>query len=137
MNIKIRNGIEVQATGGLIVEQAWLQYASGPLVRDGNIINVGEKIKLHLIIQGWKGMNDVISIGATETITTDEGESLLQSGDMFADYSALALQAVQKISLSAVIDNIERLVDFFRVDFRVWSKMYAEQEIRGYYQFYI
>lgn len=137
MNIKIRNGIEVQATGGLIVEQAWLQYASGALVREGNIINLGEKIKLHLIIHEWKGINDVISIGATEIITTDEGETVLQSGDMFADYTSLSLQAVQKISLSAVIDNIERLVDYFQVDFRVWSKMYPEQQINGHYQFYI
>lgn len=137
MNIKIRNGIEVQANGGLVVEQAWLQYASGPLVRDGNIINVGEKIKVHLIIQGWRGIGDVISIGASEKITTDEGQCLLQADDMFADYATLSLQAVQKISLSAVIDNIDRLVDFFRVDFRIWSKMFAEQEIVGHYQFHI
>jgi hypothetical protein len=137
MNIKIRNGIQVEASGGLIVEQAWLQYASGPLVREGNIINVGEKIKIHLIIQGWKGMNDVISIGASECITTDEGQCLLEASDMFADYATLSLQAVQKISLSAVIDNIDRLVDFFKVDFRIWSKMYHEQEITGYYQFHI
>ncbi|CAL1518729.1 hypothetical protein [Chitinophaga sp. MM2321] len=137
MNIKIRNGIQVEANGGLIVEQAWLQYASGPLVRDGNIINVGEKIKIHLIIQGWKGMNDVISIGASERITTDEGQCLLEATDMFADYATLSLQAVQKISLSAVIDNIDRLVDYFKVDFRIWSKMYREQEITGYYQFHI
>ncbi|MDR2145499.1 MAG: hypothetical protein LBE91_03440 [Tannerella sp.] len=137
MNIKIRNGIEVQAEGGLVVEQAWLQYASGPLVRDGNIINIGEKIKIHFIIQGWKGMNDVISIGATETISTDEGQYVLQTGDMFADYATLSLQAVQKISLSAIIDDIDRLVDFFRVDFHIWSKMYPEQEIKGHYLFHI
>ncbi len=137
MNIKIRNGIQLEANGGLIVEQAWLQYASGPLVREGNIINIGEKIKLHLIIQGWKGINEVISIGASEKISTDEGLCVLQADDMFADYATLSLQAVQKISLSAVIDNIDRLVDFFRVDFRVWSKMYLDQELKGHYQFYI
>jgi hypothetical protein len=137
MNIKIRNGIQLEAGGGLVAEQAWLQYASGPLVRDGNIINVGEKIKLHLIIQGWKGVNDVISIGASEKITTNEGTCLLESTDMFADYATLSLQAVQKISLSAVIDSIDRLVDYFRVDFRVWSKMHPDQIINGHYQFYI
>lgn len=137
MNIKIRNGIAIKAVGGLIVEQAWLQYASGPLVREGNIINVGEKIKLHLIIQGWKGINDVISIGASEKITTDEGACLLRADDLFADYATLSLQAVQKISLSAIIDNIDRLVDFFKVDFRIWSKMFPEQEVIGHYQFHI
>jgi hypothetical protein len=85
---------------------------------------------------GYKS-NDVISIGASESITTDEGQCLLEAGDMFADYATLSLQAVQKISLSAVIDNIDRLVDFFKVDFRIWSKMYHEQEITGYYQFHI
>lgn len=137
MNIKIRNGIQVEATGDLIVEQAWLQYASGPLVREGNIVNIGEKIKLHLIIQGWKGIDEQIAIGAVEKITTDEGECVLQSSDMFADYPSLALKAVQKISLSAVIDDIDRLVDYFRVDFRIWSKMFPEQQINGSYQFYL
>ena len=137
MNIKIRNGIELQASGDLIVEQAWLQYASGPLVREGNIVNIGEKIKLHLIIQGWKGIDEQIAIGAVEKITTDEGKCLLQSSDMFADYPSLALKAVQKISLSAVIDDIDRLVDYFRVDFRIWSKMFPEQQINGSYQFYL
>lgn len=45
MNIKIRNGIQVKAEGGLIVEQAWLQYASGPLIREGNIVNTRRKNK--------------------------------------------------------------------------------------------
>lgn len=49
----------------------------------------------------------------------------------------LPLKAAEKISLSAVIDNIDRLVDYFRVDFKVWSKMYPEQEISGHYLFYI
>jgi hypothetical protein len=62
---------------------------------------------------------------------------MLQSGDMFADYASLSLQSVEKISLSAVIDNIDRLVDYFRVDFKVWSKLFPEQQINGYYQFYI
>ncbi len=137
MNIKIRNGIEVKAEGGLIVEQAWLQYASGPLVREGNVINLGEKIHLHFIIHGWKGINETISIGASEKITTDEGQCFLNEGDLFAHYDVLSLKAVEKISLSAVVDNIDRLVDYFRVDFHIWSKMFPEQEIKGHYQFHI
>jgi len=82
-------------------------------------------------------MNEAISIGASEKITTDEGQCFLNKGDLFQRYDVLPLKAVEKISLSAVIDNIDRLVDFFRVDFRIWSKMYPEQEINGYYQFYI
>ncbi|HRP89301.1 MAG TPA: hypothetical protein PKX92_04635 [Edaphocola sp.] len=137
MNIKIRNGIEVKAVGGLLVEQAWLQYAAGPLIREDNIINLGEKIQLHLIIQGWKGIDDEISIGATIKITTDEGQCFLNEADLFAQYDTLPLEAVQKISLSAIIDQIDRLVDFFRVDFRIYSKTFPEQEIEGYYLFLI
>lgn len=137
MNIKIRNGIQVKADGGLIVEQAWLQYANGPLIRDNNIINLGEKIHIHFVIHGWKGVDGDISIGASEKITTDEGQTFLDEGDLFARYDKLPLEAVGKLSLSAVVDNIDRLVDYFRVDFRIWSKMYPEQEINGYYLFYI
>jgi hypothetical protein len=82
-------------------------------------------------------MNETISIGASEKITTDEGQCFLHEDDLFARYDILPLKAVEKISLSAMIDNIDRLVDYFRVDFRIWSKMYFEQEINGYYQFYI
>lgn len=137
MNIKIRNGIEAKAAGGLIVEQAWLQYASGPLVRDGNTINLGEKINMHIIIIGWKGMNDLISIGASEKMTTDEGKCFLDEHDLFARYESFPLKAVEKLSLSTVVDNIDRLVDFFRIDFRIWNKMYTEQEVTGYYLFHI
>ena len=137
MNIKIRNGIEVKANGGLIVEQAWLQYAAGPLIREDNIINLGEKIHLHLVIHGWQGQGDVISIGASEMITTDEGQCFLNEGDLFARYETLPLEAVEKISLSAIIDNIDRLVDFFRLDFRIYSKMHEAQFIVGHYFFYI
>lgn len=137
MNIKIRNGIIVKGNGGLIVEQAWLQYAAGPLIRDGNIINLGEKINLHLVIQGWQGEGEVISIGASEMITTDEGKCFLNEGDLFARYETLPLKAVEKISLSAVVDNIDRLVDLFRVDFKVYSKMHPEQFVEGYYVFHI
>lgn len=137
MNIKIRNGIELKANGGLIVEQAWLQYAEGPLIREGNIVNLGEKIQLHLVIHGWQGQGDVISIGASEMITTDEGQCFLKEGDLFARYETLPLKAVEKISLSAVVDNIDRLVDFFRVDFRIYSKMHQEQFIEGFYLFHI
>ena len=137
MKIKIRNGIQVAASGGLLVEQAWLQSANGPLIREENLINLGEKIYLHLIIQGWIGQDENISIGASEKITTDEGLCFLNESDLFERYESLPLEAVNKISLSAIIENIDRLVDFFRVDFRVWSKLHPEQEITGYYQFYI
>ena len=137
MNIKIRNGIELKASGGLVVEQAWLQSSNGPLIREGNLINLGEKIQVHLIIHGWQGAGDRIAIGAAESITTDEGEEFLNEADLFARYESLPLEAVKKISLSAVIENIDRLVDYFRVDFRIYSKLHREQVIEGYYLLYI
>lgn len=137
MNIKIRNGITVQAYGGLIVEQAWLQYAEGPLIREGNLINLGEKIQLHLIIHGWRGQGDRISIGASEKLTTDEGLCFLDEEDLFARYDSLPLEAVSKITLSAIVENIDRLADFFKLDFKVYSKIYPEQYVAGYYIFHI
>ena len=137
MNIKIRNGIVVNANGGLIVEQAWLQYDKGPMVREGNVINLGEKIQLYLVIHGWQGQGDIISIGASERLTTDEGQCFLDEADLFARYETLPLKAVEKISLSAIVDNIDRLVDFFKVDFKIYSKMFPEQYLEGYYLFHI
>lgn len=137
MHIKIRNNIQVETTGGLLVEQAWLQYASGPLLREPNLINLGEKIHLHLIIQGWLGEGEAgqeqIRVGAAQRIITDEGQCFLNEADLFAAYGYFPLRAVEKISLSAIVENIDRLVDEFRVDFRIWSKIHPDQAIQGYY----
>ena len=137
MNIKIRNEIIHQASGGLILEQAWLQYADGPRIRTGNLINLGEKIQLHLVIQGWEGEQGQIRIGASEKLTTDEGVCFLNEQDLFAAYDLLPLKAVEKITLSAVVEKIDRLSDYFKIEFKVYSKLNESQFIEGYYLLHI
>lgn len=137
MNIKVRNEIIHQASGGLILEQAWLQYADGPLIRSGNLINLGEKIQLHLIIHGWEGEQGQIRIGAAEKLTTDEGMCFLDEQDLFAGYECLPLKAVEKITLPAVVDNTCRLSDYFKIEFKVYSKINVKQFIQGYYLLHI
>jgi hypothetical protein len=137
MNIKVRNEIIRQASGGLILEQAWLQYADGPLIRSGNLINLGEKIQLHLVIHGWEGEQGQIRIGAAEKLTTDEGMCFLDEQDLFAGYESLPLKAVEKITLPAVVDNTCRLSDYFKIEFKVYSKINVTQFIQGYYLLHI
>ena len=92
---------------------------------------------LHLIIQGWWGegesAQEQIRIGAAQRIITDEGQCFLNETDLFASYGYFPLKAVEKISLSAIIEQIDRLVDEFRVDFRIWSKTDQDQTVQGYY----
>ncbi|GAB3361639.1 hypothetical protein GCM10027566_28580 [Arachidicoccus ginsenosidivorans] len=102
-----------------------------------SLINLDEKIQLHLIIQRWLGeaeaMQEQIRVGAAQRITTDEGQSFLNEADLFAAYGYFPLRAVEKISLSAFVENIDRLVDEFSVDFHIWSKIHPDQIIQGYY----
>lgn len=137
MKQKIRNNIQFTTMGGIEVEQAWLQFAEGGFIRtDENLINLDQKIKLHIISTGWTGANNLIKIGASEKITTDENVEILNVADLFEQYDFLPLETVRKISLSAIISNVDEIVNYFQVDFRIWNKN-QEQEIRGFYRFII
>jgi len=133
---KIRNKIELQEKE-LIVSQAYLQFEDGKLVPEDNKIELKQSVKLKLLMEGWKKESDKVYIGATETITTNDGQTVLKTEDLFADYpDGVKAEDASVISLSAVITGIDKLYDYFLVSFHVWDKK-GKGEIKGSYKLYL
>src|SRR5215207_676211 len=79
----VRNDVEFKASG-LRVSQAFLMFEDGKLVPQDNKVEIGQKVKLHLIIENWKPVKGKVMLGASEKITGDEGQVILDSEDLFA-----------------------------------------------------
>ena len=134
---KIRNGIELNAKG-LQVKQAFLLHSDGTLIPDDNKVNVGEDVKLRLIISGWKEYNGFVFPGAAEKIAASDGAVLLDEPDLFVNYDNIGVSAkdAEYITLTATITKVDKLYDYFLVSFRVWDKKGAG-EITGSYKLHL
>jgi len=135
-NSKIRNSIDPRKNG-LEVEQAFLLFEDGTLVPSDNKVAVGQKVVMRLIISGWKEENGMVFPGASEKITTSEGNVVLNEPDLFVENTDGVTAADAKyISLSAVITQLDRLYDHFLVGFTVWDKK-SNAEVSGSYKLYL
>lgn len=131
---KIRNGIKLKS-GGLEVSQAFLVYPDGSLVPEENLTKVNEDLKLVLRIdKGWKVENDKVEIGASEKVTTSEGNVILDEKDLFKDQGPANASDASVITLRVSITQINKLFDYYQVDFRVWDKK-GTNEVSGSYRF--
>ncbi len=135
-NSKIRNGIIIEEHG-LKVEQAFLLYEDKTLVPETNITELKKKIKCRLVISdGWKEIDGKVFPGASEKIETSDGRVVLDEKDLFTDYSETGVSAEdgQFITLSAVINSVEMLYDFYLVKFKVWDKS-SDAYVSGSFKF--
>lgn len=133
---KIRNGIRLKEKG-LKIEQAYLTYEDGSLVSNDNKIDLNQKVIIRLIIDGWKEENGRVMPGATEKLTTSEGQVFLDEKDLFASYTdGVDAKDAKHITLSAVITRLDKLYDYFLVEFRVWDKK-GGGELSGSYKLYL
>lgn len=136
-NGDIRNKIDLKSEG-LTVKQAFLLFADdGKLVPADNKVEIGQKVNMRLIIEGWEPVDGKVYIGASEKISTDEGQAILNSEDLFAAYAeGVGVKDAGAVTLSAVITRIDKLFKYFVVDFRVWDKK-SSDAIEGSYKLYL
>ncbi len=133
----IKNDIELEVTG-VKLKEAYLLDADNNLLKE-NKTRVGEKIYLVIKVDtGWVKENGKSFIGASERISTSGGNVIVNAEDIFKDYDATGLDAVDSkvISLSAVITELKAAGGNFVVQFRVWDKK-GSGEIKGKYKFSI
>lgn len=137
VNSKIRNGIKIK-DNGLRISQAFLLYEDGTLVPESNEAKVGQKIQLRLIIDsGWNAVGGKVYPNASEKIETNDGATVLDEKDLFAGLTdGISEKDAGVISLSAVITRIDKLCDYYLVNFRVWDKK-GSADATGSYKFYI
>ena len=135
-NSNIRNGISVKSQG-LKVDQAFLQFEDGKLVPADNKVDVGQKVIMKLILSGWKAVNGKVAIGASEKISTDDGQTVLDEQDLFANYTdGVDVKAAEGITLSAVITGVDKLYKYFEVSFKVWDKN-SNDNVTGSYRLHL
>ena len=137
-NKKIRNGIEFKTTGGVKVEQAFLTFEDGTLVGEENITELKRPLKLRLVVDGWKAIDGRVYLEASEKISSDEGDKVLDANNLFSGNGIDAVSPADSkvVTLDVVINGINKLVDYFLVEFRVWNTK-EDQSIEGSYKFHI
>ena len=134
---KIRNGIDVNAKG-VKVEQAFLTYDDGSLVDESNTTSVNKKLKINFVVKGWKAENDKVALEANEKITTSDGDVIMDEQELFSKGGMETISAAdaEYPRLSVVINQVNKLYDFYLVSFKIWNKG-TDQSIEGKYKFYI
>ena len=134
----ITNNIFLESKG-FKIKKATLLLPNRSQVPDNNLVGLNQNIKLVLDIDaGWNLKDGKAFVGASEKITTDGGQTIVDKGDLFADYSTTGFNAedAKVVSLSAVITSGDNGINYYVVNFRVWDKN-GDGEIRGHYKFFI
>jgi len=134
----LTNDISLSANG-FKVRKATLLYSDESKVPEGNTIGLNMKIRLHLSIDsGWQVKNGKVFLGASESITTDAGQKVVDAEDLFKDYDSTGIspEDAKLIKLSAIIQEESVSIKYYTVNFRVWDKN-SDADITGHYRFYI
>ncbi len=134
---KIRNGVVVKESGGLEVEQAFLLTDDGQLIDEANTVPMAENVNLRLIIKGWEETDGKVTLGASEQVATSEGDIVLNQPDLFGSMGAVSATDAQFVTLKAVVTRVNKLYDYFQVNYRVWDKSPGGGEVSGSYRFKI
>lgn len=134
---KIRNGIKFTPKG-ISVEQAFLTYEDGSLVDESNTTSVNRKLKINFVVKGWKGENGKVALEANEKVTTNDGDVILDEKELFSrgGLQAISVEDAQYPRLSVVINQVNKLYDFYLVSFKIWNRG-TDQALEGEYKFHI
>ena len=113
-------------------------FDDGTRVPDDNTVQVNQQVSLRLIVDGWSETNGKVFPGASEKITTNEGGVLVSEADLFESYSQNGVDKkdAEYLTLYAVVTKLDKLYDYFNVEFRVWDKK-GNAELTGSYKLYI
>lgn len=132
---KIRNGIILQENG-LKVEEAHLINNDGSVMSNENKIDINDKVRMKLVLSGWKAENEKVSVGAMERVLTSEGDTVLYEPDLFANLpGSIDEKDAKYITLAVTISKITKIFDHILVEFRVWDKK-TNADVNGSYKLY-
>lgn len=130
----ILNNIVLEEKGGLKVSSAFLADEAGRLINPQNIIPAGKPVYLTLVIkEGWEVDKNFVSPGAVQTITTHNGEPVLESGDLFAASPRITAEDASRLQLKVLLKTSRPDIRFYVVRFRIWDKK-GKGEITGEYR---
>ena len=133
----ILNDIELVESGGLKVAQAYLTFDDGNLVPKTNKVPLSKTVNLNLVISdGWEIRDGHASIDATEIISTDKGEIILNAPNLFKTKPTMEKDDANRVFLKATIVNTRPDIEYFLINYRVWDK-WSDAEVKGSYKLYV
>ena len=118
----VRNQIKTEATGGLVVYQAFLMHADGSLVGRNNTLKVGEVAELRLFVRGWVGPDGIISVGASQNYVSDRGTVLWEEPDLFATTGPVTVDQAQVIRVNISVGVHQPELKHYTSEIKVWNK---------------
>lgn len=136
-NAKVLHDIIVKESGGLQVAQAYLSFESGNLLPKSNTAPLGVPVYLNLVIKdGWDVQDGMVSLDATEKITTNKGQVVLDAPNLFGTKSSVNESDASRIVLKATITKTDPAIYYFVVNYHVWDKR-GQGEVKGSYKLFI
>jgi hypothetical protein len=122
---RIYNGIQLRSNR-LKIDKAYLVFEDGERVPADNFVDFSQPVKLILLIDsGWTIRDNKSFLGASEKLTTEGGELILDEKDLFAQaYSdGVSAKDAKLIGLTATLHMKKNAPPTsFKIDFRVWDK---------------
>ncbi|MGG9962531.1 hypothetical protein [Ferruginibacter sp. SUN106] len=133
------NGIKLKIKG-LEIKEAFLVFDDESKVPADNKVDLSQRVTLRIVLtKGFKEVEGKVFPGGTERIVLSNGDTILNSEDLFTAYDSTGVnpQDAKYISLKAVITEIRDKKNYVNVFFRVWDKKTVANEITGSYKLYI
>ncbi len=136
-NDKIKNGIELREKG-LHVEEAFLTNSSGQPIGEDNKVQVGDRIALRMIVDGWQVKDGRVFLDAAQEASTPSGDTLAYNPSMLAPiYTTGATPADAKyILLNQKIGRLSNPKDYVVITFKVWDKI-SNKSVSGKYELHL
>lgn len=133
----ILHDISLHESGGLKVGQAFLTFEDGRLLPKTHRVKLGQTVLLNLVIDdGWEIRDGQASINATEIITTDQDQIVLNARNLFKAKPTVDAGDAERVVLKAVITKTNEKIDHFVVNYRLWDQ-WGDGEVKGSYKLYI
>ena len=133
------NGIQLNVKG-FAVKEAYLAFEDGTRVAADNKVDLSQQVSLRIILTtGFKEIEGKVFPGGSEKIVLSNGETILESDDLFTAYDAVGVSPVDAkyITLKAVITEIKDKNNAVIVSVKVWDKKTEDNEITGSYTLHI
>ncbi len=136
-NNEIKNGIKIYENG-LHVKHAFLTNGDSSIIGDDNKVQVGERVCLRMIVDGWKDENGKVFMDASQNVITSSGDTLTSNPSIFGIklmYGTVA-EGADHILLSQTIGKLNKPVDYILISFKVWDKI-TNKSVSGSYKLYL
>ena len=133
--VKISNAIKLKLSVGVKLKTAYLFFDGGKRVPESNMADLNQNVNMMVQIDrgGWVERDGIVSIGASEKIITNTGNTILNEPDLFATLTDISADDAQYITLKAVITSMTKKISYFLVTFTIWDK-WGSGKITGSYK---